>query len=304
MRVILACLGLLACGPAGGETLRVGPGLPLDTLAAAAARARDGDTIEILPGTYGCAVWRASDILIRAVPGGEVEVTGPVCQGKGLFVVAGARVAIEGLTFRGARAEPGNGAGIRAEGASLTIRRSRFIDNENGILTANRTDATIEIEDSRFTANGALVRECAHGLYAGRIAQVSIRRTVFEETRICHHVKSRARLTEIRDSTIRDGGGGRASYLVDIPNGGGLLLTGTTLTKGPLTGNRTAAVVIGAEGATNAAAPIEITGNRMTNLIGQPTAFVRNLTTTPAQLAGNRLAGPLVTLEGPGEVRP
>jgi hypothetical protein len=226
-----------------------------------------------------------------------------VCQGKALFVVAGADVTIEGLTFREAANEVGNGAGIRAEGTALTIRRSRFLGNQNGILTsANIPDGTLTIEDSAFIGNGALVQECAHGLYAGRLALVSIRRSHFEDTRICHHVKSRALRTEIRDSRIIDGPRGRSSYLVDIPNGGGLLLTGSELRKGPETGNRSAAVVIGAEGASNPAAPIEITGNRMTNLLGQTTVFVRNRTTTQAVLARNTLAGPLVPLEGAGRV--
>jgi hypothetical protein len=290
--------------PAVAEVLRVGPGRQIASIAEAARRARDGDSVLIAPGRYAeCAVWRAARLLIAADGPGEVEITGAVCQGKALFVVAGADVTIEGLTFREAANDVGNGAGIRAEGTALTVRRSRFVGNQNGILTAaNIPGGTLTIEDSAFIGNGALVQECAHGLYAGRLALVSIRRSLFEDTRVCHHVKSRALSTEIRDSRIIDGPRGRSSYLVDIPNGGGLVLTGNELRKGPETGNRSAAVVIGAEGASNPAAPIEVTGNRMTNLMGQMTVFVRNRTTTPAVLAGNTLTGPLVPLEGSGRV--
>ncbi len=292
--------------PAMAEVLRVGPGRPIPTIAEAARRAREGDSVLIAPGHYAeCAVWRAARLHIAADGPGEVEVTGAVCQGKALFVVAGTDVTIEGLTFRGATNDAGNGAGIRAEGTALTIRRSRFLGNQNGILTAsNIPGGTLTIEDSTFIGNGALVQECAHGLYAGRLALVSIRRSLFEDTRICHHVKSRALRTEIHDSRIIDGPRGRSSYLLDIPNGGGLLLAGSELSKGPQTGNRSAAVVIGAEGASNPGAPIEVTGNRMTNLLGQTTVFVRNRTTTPAVLSRNALAGPLVALEGPGRVAP
>jgi len=298
-------LALLPC-VAMPETLRVGAGEPIPTIAEAARRARDGDEVLIAPGRYrDCAVWTAARLRIAAAGPGAVEVTGPVCQGKALFVITGAAVTVDGITFRDARNAEGNGAGIRAEGDGLTIRRSRFLGNQNGILTiATLPGGVLTIEDSAFIGNGALVGECAHGIYAGRLALVTIRRTVFEGTHICHHVKSRARRTEILDSRIIDGPEGDSSYLVDIPNGGGLRLSGTELSKGPRTSNREAAVVIGAEGATNPPAPIEVSGNRMTNLLGRTTVFLRNRTTTPAMLTGNRLAGPVTPLEGPGRVVP
>ncbi len=292
--------------PAPAETLRVGAGAPITTIAEAARRARDGDEVLILPGRYrDCAVWSASRLRIAAAVPGAVEVTGPICQGKALFVITGAAVTVDGITFRDARNAEGNGAGIRAEGDGLTIRRSRFLGNQNGILTISTLPGgVLTIEDSAFIGNGALVRECAHGVYAGRLALVTIRRTVFEGTRTCHHVKSRALRTEILDSRILDGPEGDSSYLVDIPNGGGLRLAGTELVKGPRTSNREAVVVIGAEGASNPASPIEITGNRVSNLLGRETVFVRNRTTTPAVLTDNRLIGPFRPLEGPGRVAP
>lgn len=305
-RIILPAL--IAIAPlmaATAATLRVGPDTPIATLAEAARQARDGDEVLIDPGRYsGCAVWRANGLRIAA-NSGEVEIAGSVCQGKALFVIAGAGVTVEGLTFRGARNDSGNGAGIRVEGVGLTVRRSRFLDNQNGILTnAVIADGVLTIEDSAFIGNGALVGECAHGIYAGRLAMVSIRRTLFEATRQCHHVKSRAQRTEILDSRIIDGPAGTSSYLVDIPNGGGLRLLNSELSKGPHSRNLSAAVVIGAEGATNPPAPIEILGNRMTNLLARRTVFVRNRTTTPARLVDNRLTGPITPLEGPGQVTP
>jgi hypothetical protein len=307
-RWAILALALAAQDPASAHagTLRVGPDQPIPTIAEAARRARDGDEVLIAPGEYReCAVWRASRLRIAAAGPSGVEISGPVCQGKALFVIAGADVVIEGLTFRDAMNDEGNGAGIRAEGRTLVIRRSRFLGNQNGILTASEIPGgALTIEDSDFIGNGALVHECAHGLYAGRLAQVTIRRSLFQDTRICHHVKSRALATEILDSRILDGPAGASSYLVDIPDGGGLRLLGSTLEKGPRTGNRSAAVVIGAESSRNPDAPIEIRGNSMTNLLSQPTVFVRNRTRVPALLSGNRLLGPLIALEGPGRVEP
>lgn len=305
MRALPALVVLLvAASSATAATLRVGPGERFPTPSAAAAAARAGDRILIRPGTYrDCALWRAPDLSIEA-EGGPVVITGPVCQGKALFVVAAPRITISGITFRGAAAPPGNGAGIRAEGGDLTVRRARFEENQNGILTAtNIPTATLVIEDSVFVRNGALIGECAHGLYANTLALLAIRRSRFEATRICHHIKSRALRTEITDTEILDGPEETASYQVDIPNGGDLVLARSTLRKGPRTGNGRAAVVIGAEGVRHPTRMLVIEGNRFENLLPGRTVFVRNLTASPATLSGNRLSGPVTPLEGRGTVR-
>lgn len=305
MRVAAALL--LACLPAfaAAETLRVGPGHRFERPSQAAAVARPGDTVLIAPGRYtDCATWRAPDLRILA-DGGPVEITGPVCGNKALFVTAAPRIEIVGLTFRGATSYAGNGAGIRAEGGDLVIRRSRFEENENGILSAPTPGATILIEDSAFLRNGAHRegRDCAHGLYIGTAGALLIRRSRFEATRVCHHVKSRASRTEILDSEILDGPGGRASFLLDIPNGGELLLRGNTLRKGPDSGNPGTAVALGFEGAVLPTPRLRVLDNRFENLMPRGTVFVVNRTTTPAELAGNRFSGTVVPLAGAGSVR-
>jgi len=302
--LILLLTFLIAPLPGRAETRSVGPDLAYARPSEASRAARPGDRIVIAPGTYrDCAIWRVPDLTIEAAPGGAVEITGPVCAGKGLFVTAAPRITITGLTFRGARAAAGNGAGIRAEGGDLTIRRARFIDNQNGILTASNARATLLIDSSEFIGNGALEKECAHGLYAGRLAAVVILNSRFTDTRICHHVKSRAARTEIIGTTILDGADTATSYLVDIPNGGDLLLSGSTLRKGPRSDNPQAAVVIGAEGVSHPTTRIEIRDNRFSNRMPRRTIFVRNLTRTAATLAGNRLNGAVLPLQGPGTVR-
>ncbi|MCO6417347.1 hypothetical protein JYK14_14400 [Siccirubricoccus sp. KC 17139] len=305
-RLALGLALLLATWPAAAEVLRVGPGQRFARPSEAAAQARPGDRVLIAPGQYrDCAAWHTPDLRIEAA-GGEVVLQGPVCAGKALFVIAAPRVTIEGLTFRGAAAPAGNGAGIRAEGGELTIRRSRFEGNENGILTAPAPEATLRIEDSVFLGNGALRpgMECAHGVYAGQLGALVILRSRFEATRICHHVKSRALRTEILDSQILDTPAGEASYLVDIPNGGALLLRGSLLRKGPRTGNAGTAVALGFESGRNPPGAMLVEGNRFENLLGRRTSFVTNRLVQPVTLRGNVLTGPVVPLAGAGQVAP
>ncbi|WP_372620152.1 hypothetical protein [Falsiroseomonas sp.] len=305
MRRLLSLMLVLLPGLASAETLRVGPGQRFERPSQAAAAARPGDTVLIAPGRYvDCAIWRAANLRIRA-DGGQVEITGPVCGHKALFVTAAPDIEIVGLAFLGATSQGGNGAGIRAEGGNLTIRASRFEANENGILTAQNAGATLLIEDSVFLRNGALRegRDCAHGVYAGGIGALVIRRSLFEGTRVCHHVKSRAARTEITDSRLLDTPEGRVSYLVDLPNGGDLLLRGNTLRKGPNSGNAGTAVAIGFEGVRHPTPRLRVEANRFENLQPRGTVFVANRSETPAELIGNMLSGHVTPLTGPGSVR-
>lgn len=267
---------------------------------------REGDTVVMAPGDYrDCAVWRTARIIISAMQPGTVRISGPICRDKGLFVIAAPDVTITGLGFSGAASSAGNGAGIRAEGGNLTITFSRFEDNENGILTDDDAAATLLIEDSVFIGNGALRagQACAHGVYAGRLARLVIRRSRFAATQICHHVKSRAAQTMLIDNVIEDTDRGNSSYLVDVPNGGDLLLSGNILRKGPRSSNPATAIAIGMEGVSHPTMSLRIIGNRFDNLMGRPTIFVQNRSATAAELIGNRLRGPVVPLVGPGSVR-
>ena len=145
---------LAVCQPAVARTLLVGPTRALTVPSAAAAVAADGDTIQIDPGSYtDCAVWRQSHLTIAA-SGAGVILRERVCQNKGIFVTVGDDITIRGIGFEGARAPAHNGAGIRAEGANLTLVATRFLDNENGILAASNPVSTIRILDSEFRANG------------------------------------------------------------------------------------------------------------------------------------------------------
>ncbi len=291
--------------PAIARTLLVGAARELASPSAAAAIAADGDTILIDPGSYtDCAVWRASRLTIAAAGPGVVVVRDRVCQDKGIFVTVGNDITIRGITFTGARAPAHNGAGIRAQGRNLTILDSRFIDNENGILAAAMPGSTIRMRDSEVRDNGLCAQDCAHGIYIGRIALLDVERSRFVDQHIGHHIKSRALRTELIDDTIIDGPDGTSSYLVDVPNGGDFLMRGCVLEKGPKSDNPLVAVSIGEEPPTNPTQTIAVLDNQFRNDLAQPTIFVRNATTVPAELAGNRMSGRVDALDGPGTARP
>lgn len=283
-------------------TLTVGPDgqykLPSEAIAAAAP----GDTIRIAPGTYqDCAAWQKNGLIIEGT-GAGVVVTQQICQSAGIFVVNADTAMIRNISFTDAAIAEGNGSGIRANGLNLTVDHCTFQDNQDGILTSNRPNATLVIRDSIFERNGACLpnKGCAHGVYAGHIGLLRIENSRFFNAKIGHHIKSRAKRTELVGNTVEDGPEGTSSYLVDLPNGGALLMTGNTLEKGPNTQNPTAAVTIGEEGGNRPPAEIVISGNTFRN-DGPHTAFVRNATNSKARLTGNVVTGPARKLTGTGE---
>jgi hypothetical protein len=160
------------------------------------------------------------------------------------------------------------------------------------------------VRNSEFLRNGSCERDCAHGIYVNRLALLRVERSVFRATREGHHIKSRAMRTEVLDSEIADGPEGTASYLIDLPNGGSVLIRGNALEKGPRAGNRLAAISIGAEGVARPTPEILVQDNRFRVEGRYRPFFVLNLTATPAMLRGNVIEGQAEPLRGEGTVVP
>ncbi len=300
---LLLAIGLSLAVPADAKTLLVGANQEIKLPSAAAAIARNDDKIVIDPGEYfDCAIWNANGLTIEG-KGDGVIITDKACAGKGLFVVDGDNTTIRNITFTRARVPDGNGAGIRLEGANLRVEHSRFINNENGILSNQSPKSTIVIIDSEFARNGKCEPDCAHGIYINEVALLHIERSKFTETKTAHNIKSRALRTELIGNEITDGEKGTSSYLVELPNGGTLIMTNNILQKGQDSSNHGTAVSIGAEGVTHRTAELTISGNKFTNDQNRETVFIRNMTATEAVLTGNTFKGKVVPLVGDGSVR-
>lgn len=242
--------GQTVCDSASGRVLAVGPGQPHAVPSAAAAVARAGDVVRIAAGDYrgDVATWSASNLRICGVGGrARLFADGRSAGGKAIWVVSGADITIDNLSFHNAKVPDKNGAGIRAEhaGGDLRIVNSGFFDNENGILAASGP-GTITIERSAFARNG-FGDGYSHNLYANNIARLTVRASYFADARIGHNLKSRAAQTVIENSYFMDGPDGTASYQMDFPNGGDVLLRGNLVQKGPRADNSNG-IAFGLEG--------------------------------------------------------
>ncbi len=273
----------------------------------AANEARDGDTILLRPGSYeDCMVVRANNVTVKG--GGEspedVVIHSVVCQDKAILVAQGREMTVTNLTFRDAESSQGNGAGIRVEGADLTVDNVVFRGNENGILAMPLDRSTITIKNSLFERNGTCKNKagCSHGIYVNKVDLLRVENNRFLEQLEGHHIKSRALKTEIVDNVIRDDDYGTSSYLIDISNGGTVLIEGNDMHKGKNTSNRSAAIFIAGEGNKNPSEYIIVRDNKFINRARNTVSFVRNNAKQPAELIGNRIGGDSRPLQGPGEV--
>jgi hypothetical protein len=225
----------LACPPAAGRVLTVGSGKQYATIREAAAASQNGDTIHISAGDYrgDVATWNASNLTLCGVGGrAKLFADGVHEGGKGIWVVRGSNTTVHSVEFHGAKVPDQNGAGIRQEGPTLTVRDTGFYDNENGILSDNGTNSTITIEYSEFARNGFGDGQ-SHNIYIGQIGVLNVRYSFFHEAKVGHNLKTRARENNIENSYFADGTTGTSSYLLNFDNGGRALVRGNLLHKGP-----------------------------------------------------------------------
>lgn len=265
------------------------------SLARAARLARDGMRIEVEAGDYRADVasWARDELSLVAV-GGRVRLIadGAHVQGKGIFVISGRGVSIEGFDFIGARVPDSNGAGIRFERGSLRVRDCRFSECEMGLLSNNDPAAELVVENCEFShASPRAGDRPAHLLYAGAIARLTVSGSYFHHGRIGHLLKSRAAVNHILYNRLTDEADGRASYELEFPNGGRAVVIGNLIQQGPRTENAHL-ISFGAEGYKQADSQLWLVHNTLIDQRPQGGIYLRAAVgAARVQLINNLLVG-------------
>ncbi|MGK5091866.1 hypothetical protein WDW89_07575, partial [Deltaproteobacteria bacterium TL4] len=248
------------------RVLEVGPGKIYQTPSQAAAVAQDGDWIKIDPGIYesDAAIWTAKDLRISG-NGGFVYLksNGVTVEGKAIWVIKGNNTTVENIRFSGASVPDRNGAGIRQEGTDLIIRSCYFHDNEDGILAGDNPNSTILIEDSEFARNG-YEDGLSHNIYINKIKKLIIRYSYSHHTKVGHNLKSRAYRNYILYNRIMDEDTGRASYQIDLPNGGLSYIIGNFIQQG-MKNENDSLISYGGESITNHNPELYVINNTFSN---------------------------------------
>lgn len=304
--VSFAFTALTSMSGAHAAILAVGSTQTYKTIQAAVNAAKAGDTIAIDAGTYAAANITKSNLTIQGVGPTQPIIQGPVYGSKALFVISGTNTTVANLLFRNATDSQGNGAGIRMQGTNLTVLNSTFTNNQDGILSDYNVHSTITVKNSSFNHNGTCIGSggCAHAIYAGHIGTLDVENSTFSNTQAGHSIKSRANNTIVMNNTIKDTPTGTSSYLIDVPNGGAVTITGNYLEKGAKSTNSTAAIAMGEEGALNPVGPMLIANNTFQNDFTKTQVFIWNKTGNAGLVVSDNvlLGSKTVELRGAGTI--
>ena len=251
--------------PARAATLTVGPTTQqYRTVTAAVAAARDGDTVQVQAGTYTNDFPTVSRKITIAGVNGMARLIATVAppNGKGI-IVTNTDVTLSHLELAGAKVSDGNGAGVRYQGGALTLSKCYVHDNQDGVLANAVPSGTVTILDSEFAYNGA-GDGYTHGVYVNQVASLDVERSYFHDTKVGHHIKSRATRSVIRLNRLIDGANGTASYDIDLPDGGNALVGSNVIEQGAATQNPTI-IHYGGEGGPYAGSRLLVTSNAINN---------------------------------------
>jgi hypothetical protein len=271
------------------SVLTVGPGKQFATLSAAVVASHDSDTIQVQAGTYTNDFATINTRITIEGVGGMVNLvaTVPPPNGKAILVT-NTDVTLDNISFSGAKVADGNGAGVRYQSGNLTINDCYFYNNQDGLLAADNPSGSITINNSEFSHNGA-GDGFTHNLYVGKVGTLTINGSYFHDAVVGHEIKSRALTTIIENSRIIDGPTGSASYSIDLPDGGKVVIRNNIIEQGPASQNP---AIIHVGGPLYAGTSVQISNNTIINDLHSGSArAVLNQTTGPVSFTNNNVYG-------------
>jgi hypothetical protein len=259
-------------------------------------------TIRIAPGTYReCAVQEQGVIVYEAAEPGSATLAGRACEDKAALVLRGTGAEIRGLGFTGINVDDGNGAGIRLEAGMLNVAYARFTNSQQGILTAADPSIRVYILRSTFSGLGTCENDagCAHSIYIGDIASLTVRESRFERGTGGHYLKARAAEVAIENNSFDDANGRTTNYMIDLPAGSRGRIADNWFVQGRDKENYSAFIALGAEDILHPSAGLLIENNeaRFVPGLSRQSAFLADWTGERVVMQGNRLAEGITQFE-------
>ena len=229
---------------------------PFEQLIPAIRSLQHGDTLVIPEGVYQTPiVIKKNDITI--IGNGHVVFEKKAARGKGYILSQGNNLTVENIECRYINVSDGNGACIRQEGKDLTLNHVYFHSSQEGILETAKEIGFIKIFDSRFERLG--FNGQAHGIYTNK-AEVAIYQSLFVAAKSeGHAIKVRGKRLYIEASVIASLSSDD-SRLIDMSNGGELIVKNSILEQGPKSTNGQM-IGFGLEGIKHVKNQIQLVGN-------------------------------------------
>ena len=259
-------------------------------------------TIEIAPGTYRqCAVQTQGVVIYAAREYGTVTFDRRSCEGKAALVLRGLGAEVRGLTFTNMAVGDGNGAGIRLEKGVLNVAYSRFLNSQQGILTADNPEGRIYILRSTFSGLGTCEHSagCAHSIYIGNYGSLTVKESRFEKGRGGHYVKARTANVVLEDNSFDDANGTGTNYMIDLPAGSKGTIANNWFVQGRDKENYSAFIALGAETLLHDPDGLVVKDNtaRFVPGLNRASVFLADWTNSRVVMSGNKLARGLTKYE-------
>ncbi|MBK7957002.1 MAG: T9SS type A sorting domain-containing protein [Bacteroidetes bacterium] len=235
-------ISLLLFNTSHATTWRVGPNRTYIKPSAVASLVQNGDTVDIDSATYTADVcsWTKNNLLLRGVGGkAHLNANNTSFGRKAIWLITGANTTVENIEFshcHDVAALDQNWAGIRQEGANLTVTNAYFHDNDNGILANGVAGSKINIQYAEFAQNG-FGDGFSHNLYINAIDTLVFRYNYSHGAKIGHELKSRAHNNFILYNRLSNETGGTASRNIDLPQGGLAIVMGNVFHQSSTTSN-------------------------------------------------------------------
>lgn len=296
-RLIFAALAMFSTTTAtaqGGPAFQVAEtGRGYATLQQAVDAIGEGEgTVIINPGTYReCAVQTAGDISYRAAVPGKTVFERKLCENKAAIVLRGYSANVDGIIFQNMQSSDSNGAGLRLEQGTLKVTRAIFRDSQQGILTAHDPRSTLTVDQTTFSSLGICTDHCAHSIYGGHIAKLTVTNSRFEKGTGGHYIKFRGREVLITNNAFDDSDGHGTNYMIDLPNGATGLIANNMFVQGLDKENATTFIAVSAEEKKQTSNGLAIRNNDASLATGvdRNTTFVVDWSGDDVSLGANRL---------------
>ena len=197
---------------------------------------QDRDSIiieaETFSGNDALAQWSSNRLVIIGLANkAKLKAAGKAKLGKGIWVLSGDSIEVHNISFEDAKVQDKNGAGIRLDGNGMFVYHCLFKNNEDGILISNTNKGGVHVYYSEFDGNG-YGDGLSHSIYVGYIEHCVFYGNYSHHAKVGHCFKSRAAKNEILYNRFADEETGNSSRLIDVPNGGDVLIMGNEMMQG------------------------------------------------------------------------
>ncbi len=176
----------------------------------------------------------------------------------------------------------------------MNVAYGRFTDSQQGILTGAIPGSRITITRSTFSGLGTCENDagCAHSLYIGDIASLTVRESRFERGTGGHYLKARAAEVMIEGNSFDDANGRGTNYMIDLPAGSRGRIADNWFVQGRDKENYSAFIALGAEDILHSSAGLRVENNeaRFVPGLNRQSSFLADWTGEKVVMQGNRLA--------------